>query len=178
MFLLAARLILAAVFAVAGAAKLIDRAALRQAVAAVGVPSRLVSPVAAVVPLAELAVAAALLNTATTRLGALGALVLLAVFVTGIAVILARGKEPDCGCFGRLHSTRVGWNTLAGDVVLMAVSLAVLVLGPGKGLAAWSAGMSGIDWAMLLVAVVLVVAFVLEGSQLADRRKQNRTIPR
>jgi uncharacterized membrane protein YphA (DoxX/SURF4 family) len=50
-------LLLAVVFVAAGAAKLVDRAGSRQAVADFGVPS-LATPLATLLPLAELAVAA------------------------------------------------------------------------------------------------------------------------
>ena len=61
------------VFVAAGAAKLADRAGSRQAVAAFGVPS-LATPLATLLPLAELAVAAALIPAASAWWGALGAL--------------------------------------------------------------------------------------------------------
>lgn len=58
--LLFARLVLAAVFVVAGIAKLIDHAGSRQAVRDFGVPASLAGPLGMVLPLAELAIAIAL----------------------------------------------------------------------------------------------------------------------
>jgi hypothetical protein len=84
--LLLARLLPASVFVVAGVAKLADRSGTRQALADFGVPSPLVAPLGALLPLAELAVAAALLPASTAWWGALGALVLLLLFVAGIGV--------------------------------------------------------------------------------------------
>ncbi len=75
--LLIARLILAGVFAVAAAGKLMDLAGSRQAVAGFGVPRRLADLLGTALPFAELAVAVALLFAPTARAGALGALVLL-----------------------------------------------------------------------------------------------------
>ncbi len=58
--LLVARLLLAAVFAVAGLAKLADLSGSRQAVRDFGLPSRLAAPLGTLLPLAELGVAVAL----------------------------------------------------------------------------------------------------------------------
>jgi uncharacterized membrane protein YphA (DoxX/SURF4 family) len=116
--LLLARLLLALVFAVAGAAKLADREGSRGAVVDFGVPSALAAPLGLLLPLAELAVAATLLPASTAKWGALGALALLSVFVVGISINLARGRTPECHCFGQLHSAPVGWKTLARNVLL------------------------------------------------------------
>ena len=97
-------MLLAVVFVAAGAAKLADRAGSRQAVADFGVPSSLATPLATLLPLAELAVAAALIPAASAWWGALGALALLLLFVAGIGINLARGRKPDCHCFGSLSS--------------------------------------------------------------------------
>ena len=58
--LLAARLLLAAVFAVAGVAKLVDLAGSRRAMRDFGLPDRLAAPLGTLLPLAELAAAVAL----------------------------------------------------------------------------------------------------------------------
>jgi uncharacterized membrane protein YphA (DoxX/SURF4 family) len=82
--LLLSRLLLAGVFVVAGAAKLADREGSRQAVADFGVPTPLASAFAVLLPLAELAVAAALIPASTAWWGAAGALTLLLLFGAGI----------------------------------------------------------------------------------------------
>ena len=106
--LLLGRLLLALVFAVAGTAKLSDREGSRQAIVDFGVPSAIAAPLGLVLPLAELTVAATLLPASTAWWGALGALALLALFVVGISINLARGRKPDCHCFGQLHSAPAG----------------------------------------------------------------------
>jgi uncharacterized membrane protein YphA (DoxX/SURF4 family) len=63
--LLGARLVLAAVFCVAGIAKLVDRRSAAQSVGEFGVPRVLVGPLALALPLGELAVAIALVPAAT-----------------------------------------------------------------------------------------------------------------
>ena len=67
--LLLSRLLLALVFAVAGAAKLIDRPGSRQAIVAFGVPAAFAPALGILLPLAELAVAATLIPTATAWWG-------------------------------------------------------------------------------------------------------------
>ena len=139
--LLIARLLLAAVFILAGAAKLLDLKGSRQAITDFGVPSSLASPLGILLPLSELAVAATLIPTATAWWGAIGALALLLVFVLGISINLARGRNPDCHCFGQLHSAPAGWKTLARNGALAAV--AGFVLWEGYD----GAGSSTVTWA-------------------------------
>jgi uncharacterized membrane protein YphA (DoxX/SURF4 family) len=130
--LLAARLLLAAVFAVAGAAKLADLAGSRSAVAGFGVPERLARPLGTLLPFAELAVAVALLPAASARAGATGALVLLLGFSAGIARSIARGESPDCHCFGQLHSEPAGPRTLARNFALAVVAAFVVLAYTGR----------------------------------------------
>ena len=120
--LLAARLLLAAVFLVAGLAKLADRAGSRKALVDFGVPVALAAPLGLLLPLAEIAVPAALVSIPSAWWGAVGALALLLLFVAGISVNLARGRKPDCHCFGQLHSTPAGWPTLVRNAVLAAIA--------------------------------------------------------
>jgi peroxiredoxin len=152
--ILFARLLLAAVFVVAGVAKLADREGSRRAVADFGVPSALAAPLGILLPLAELAVAAALIPTSTAFWGAVGALVLLLLFVAGIGANLARGRRPDCHCFGQLHSSPAGWSTLARNGVLAAIA-ALLVWRGLEG----EVGPSVIGWiGALSTAQLLVLA--------------------
>src|SRR5437763_13502559 len=94
--LLLARLLLAAVFLVAGVAKLADLAGSQQALRDFGVPAKLSTPFGVLLPLAELAVAVALLLPIIAWWGSLGALLLLVLFVAGIGYNLAQGRQPDC----------------------------------------------------------------------------------
>ena len=106
--LLVARLLLTGVFAMAALAKLVDRAGSRRALIDFGVPAALAPPLAVLLPLAEFAIAAALVSVASAWWGALGALTLLFLFTAVIGVHLARGRNPNCGCFGRLFSAPTG----------------------------------------------------------------------
>jgi len=129
LILLAARLLLTGVFLVAGIAKLADRAGSQKAVRDFGVPQSLAAPFGNLLPIAEIAVAIALIPVATAWWGALGALGLLSAFVAGIAYNMARGRAPECHCFGQLHSSPAGWRTLVRNLGLAAVAVLLLVAG-------------------------------------------------
>jgi peroxiredoxin len=164
--LLIARLVLGAVFTLAGVAKLSDLKGSRQAIIDFGVPSAIAAPLGLVLPLAELSVAATLLAASTAWWGALGALALLSVFVVGITYNLARGRKPECHCFGQLHSAPAGWKTLARNGVLAAIAGFVLWAGYEGG-----AGPSALSWvgalstAQLLALLVGVLVLALLAGQ-------------
>jgi methylamine dehydrogenase accessory protein MauD len=140
---------------VAGVAKLADREGSRRAVGDFGLPSALAAPFGLLLPLGELAVAAALIPTATAWWGAWGTLALLSLFIVGIGVNLARGKKPDCHCFGQLHSAPAGWKTLARNGVLAAVA-AFLVWQGWEG----NVGPSAIAWIGALSVTQLLILVV------------------
>ncbi len=154
MLALIARLLLAAVFAVAALAKLRDREGTRGSLGDFGLPARLTGFGALALPVAELAAAALLIPEPTARIGALLALALLLAFTAAVARSLARGEQPDCNCFGGVHSAPVSRLTLVRNVALAAVAAAVAVAGPGESLAAIDGG------------TVLVVAAALAGALL------------
>ncbi|GAC1445856.1 MAG: hypothetical protein NVSMB52_08700 [Chloroflexota bacterium] len=132
MLILLARVVLFGTFSLSGATKLADRQGSRQAMIGFGVPTSLASAFGILLPIVELAVAVALLANPTAWLGALGALVLLVGFAGGIVYNLARGRTPDCHCFGQLHSEPIGWRTLARNGVLAVVALFLLLQGQSK----------------------------------------------
>ncbi|QLQ39603.1 MauE/DoxX family redox-associated membrane protein [Micromonospora robiginosa] len=97
----AARLGLAAVWLIAGGAKVGDLAASGRAVNAYQVmPYDLATVIGAALPFVELALGLLLLVGLATRVGAGVSAALLVVFVAGIASAWARGLAIDCGCFG------------------------------------------------------------------------------
>src|SRR5215204_1267511 len=157
--LLIARLLLALVFVVAGVAKLADRKGSRQAIIDFGLPAALGTPLGIFLPLAELGVAATLIPTATAWWGAVGALALLLLFVMGIAANLARGKKPDCHCFGQLHSAPAGWKTLLRNGVLAAVAAFIVWQGykdAGPSAVSWIANLSTAQLAALIVGMLVL----------------------
>lgn len=123
---LIARLILAAVFAAASVAKLADRTGTKRAVVDFGAPERFAALLALGLPIAELIVAVLVLPGTTAVVGALGALALLLLFSGAIVWNLARGRTPDCHCFGQLHSEPAGRKTLVRNGVLAVLALLAL----------------------------------------------------
>jgi peroxiredoxin len=166
--LLVARLLLAGVFFVAGLTKLADRAGSRQAIIDFGLPARLASPVGILLPLAELAAAAALIPASTAWWGALGALALLLVFVAGISYNLARGRKPDCHCFGQLHSAPAGWTTLVRNGALAAVAGFVLWEGrdgAGPSALSWVGALPGAQLLALVGGLLILALLAAQAAQ-------------
>lgn len=165
---------LAIIFAVAGVAKLFDLRGTRQVVYDFGVPLRLMRPVALLLPLAEIAVAAALIIHPTNRWGAAAALTLLLLFLAGVANALRQGKDVDCGCFGRVYSATASTLTLVRNAVLAAFALVVLVQG-GPPIDDWVAGRTAAELAAILLgvaAVALTVTAVLMRRSLSRTRER------
>src|SRR5215210_6945451 len=175
--ILFARLLLAAVFVVAGVAKLADREGSRRAVADFGVPPPLAAPLGILLPLAELAVAAALIPTSTAFWGAVGALVLLLLFVAGIGANLARGRRPDCHCFGQLHSSPAGWSTLARNGVLAAIAALLVWRGlegeVGQSVIGWVGTLSTAQLLILAGGTVLLALLAVQWFFLFGLLRQN-----
>ena len=91
---LIARLLLVGVFGVAGVAKLRDRPGSLQALLGFGLPELLAAPVAVLLPLTELTVAALLVVPASARWSAGAAAVLATVFALAIAHALRTDVVP------------------------------------------------------------------------------------
>ena len=117
-------------------------------------PARLRPAAAIGLPVAELAIAAGLVPTATARWAALAGLILLAAFSFAVARVLLSGERVECNCFGALHSAPVGPWTLVRNLALAALAAVLFVAGPGKSLGALDG------------ATVLAVAASLAGALL------------
>lgn len=155
--LIVARVALAGIFAVAAIAKLADMPGSRRALEGFGVPASIVPAGALALPAAELLAAVLLLIEPTAQIGALLAAALLLAFVAGIGAALRRGEEPDCHCFGQLHSKPAGRETLIRNLVLAAAGLFVLIAGGGPSLSAWASDSSGELVALAAVSLAAVM---------------------
>ena len=111
------RLGLSAVFGVAAITKLIDQRGTREAVKNFGSPPSLAPTLSILLPIAELAIACGLLFATTTRVSAVAALLVLALFVVAIGINLARGNTHDCHCFGQIYSRPLGSATLVRNFI-------------------------------------------------------------
>ncbi|HTI15740.1 MAG TPA: MauE/DoxX family redox-associated membrane protein [Dictyobacter sp.] len=158
--LLFARLLLTVIFVVSGVAKLADLAGSRQALRDFGVPASFARPLGVLLPLVELVIAGALLVPVLAWWAAIGAFVLFSSFALGIGYNLARGRTPDCHCFGQLHTTPVGWPTLIRDLVLVAI--AAFIVGFGRA----TTSLNPFGWLRFLTVfqrVELLVGLILLG---------------
>src|SRR4030095_1313549 len=94
--LITGRLILALVFSVSGIAKLVDISGFRRSLREFGVPDSLTTILGILLSVVELGLAAALLSTRYAWWGAVGATVLLLIFIAAISVSLYKGVTPSC----------------------------------------------------------------------------------
>jgi uncharacterized membrane protein YphA (DoxX/SURF4 family)/thiol-disulfide isomerase/thioredoxin len=157
---LLARLVLVVIFATAGIAKLGDLQASRDTVEAFGFPRRLARYGGTALPFAELAVAAGLLPTASTRWAAVGALALLVMFNCGVAYALSQGRTPDCNCFGQVSSSQIGIHTLIRNGVFGLVAAFVIWKAPGSAMTAWTSNAGAANLLAALLAVTMVLLAV------------------
>jgi uncharacterized membrane protein YphA (DoxX/SURF4 family) len=118
---------LAAVFAVAGVAKLRDPQGAQRTVGGVGVPAGLRPLVATILSAVELGVSALLVLPGLGLIGAFAALLMLSVFLVALGVQYLRGVEVPCACFGQLAVTPAGMPTLIRNLVLAGSALFLLV---------------------------------------------------
>ncbi|MFL5831241.1 MAG: MauE/DoxX family redox-associated membrane protein [Solirubrobacteraceae bacterium] len=157
-----ARLVLAAIFAAAAAGKLIDYAGTREAVLQFGAP-RLVAPVLAFLfPAVELAAATLLLIAPTASAGAITSLALLGVFSAVIASNLARGRRPDCHCFGALHSAPAGPGVLARNAALVGLAALVLVVGGHSSATGWVDVVPSAIWLAVIAGLAVALIGLLQ----------------
>ncbi len=129
---LVSRLVVGAVWVVAGALKLPDPALSVRAVRAYRLLPEAVVPVVGYgLPVLEVAIGLLLIIGLGIRVVASVSAVLFLVFIVGIASAWARGLQIDCGCFGgggfRADATaQYPWE-IARDVALLALSVALVV---------------------------------------------------
>ena len=177
--LLGARLVLTAVFGLAGAAKLLDLPGSRRTLAEFGVPGPLVGPTSIALPVAELAVALALLDPGSAWYAATAALALLLLFIGGIAANLMRGRQPECHCFGQVHSEPAGPATLVRNLVFALLASSVVAAGSvdaGPGIHDWLGPMTPFDRLMAVAGVAVVAILVVQSSLLLRLTRQNTTL--
>ena len=89
--------------------------------------------------------------------------------MVGIGINLARGRKPDCHCFGRPDSSPAGWKTLVRNGVLAAVAGFILSGGPRRrrtDALNWLGALPGAQLLALLEAGLLILALLV--SQVAQ----------
>lgn len=153
----ATALVLAAVFAWAGAVKLADRRRTAATFAGLGLPGPAV--LAGAVPAAELVLAAGFV--VVPRAAAAVSLVLLAAFTAVLVRAVRAGADVGCGCFGSARAEPVSGVEVLRNACLAGAAVVVLA---GSEPAA-----PGVEAVVLVGTAVAVVAVVLA---LADLRRR------
>lgn len=129
------RVVVGVVLLAAGGAKL-GQPAWPATATAFGAPGWLV----AVLPWVELALGGLLVAGVGLPWTALAAAALVAAFTAAVARRLASGDPVPCGCFGETSPEPVGPDTVARNLVLLALALAAALGGSGGGAASVAAG--------------------------------------
>jgi uncharacterized membrane protein YphA (DoxX/SURF4 family) len=170
---LGGQLLLAILFALSGLAKLADRKGTQKSLREFGAPTALAPALAILLPVVELALAGALVPSSTARWGAAGIFALLIVFIGGVGYNMARGRAPECHCFGQLHSEPAGWPILRRNTLLASIAAAIVVAGPGINLGHWLSSRSLIEVFALAAAVLVFALFAVQGWFLIQILRQN-----
>jgi uncharacterized membrane protein YphA (DoxX/SURF4 family)/thiol-disulfide isomerase/thioredoxin len=174
--LLSLRGVLAAVFLVAAAGKLLDRQGSRRALQAFGVPDRFTAVAGWLLPVAEITVAAALLIRPSARWGAVGALLLLAVFIGAVAQAISHGRAPDCHCFGQIHSEPAGPATLVRNLILAVPAVVILAAGTGPSLDGGLRSLTGDQRALVAVSILAALLALVVAQLWGERRRLRRDL--
>jgi uncharacterized membrane protein YphA (DoxX/SURF4 family) len=119
--IVAASLLLGAVFVVSGILKVAGPREWRAESSALGVPRA----VAMVVPVIELLIGAMLVAQIARRPVAVCAGALLVAFTTLLVVRLRQGRRPPCACFGALTTKPIGWGNVVRNAAFFAVAVVV-----------------------------------------------------
>lgn len=164
---LLSRVVLCAIFLLAGLTKLAAPDSTREMLAGFGVRSRALTMLALALPAVELGIAVALILPPTAYAGALSAFALLALFTGVIGFNLMRGRQPYCNCFGQISSAPVNSLTLVRNVSLTGVALLVVVAGPDMATTRLNevfgiSQQAALAWAggAILLAILLFIAVV------------------
>jgi hypothetical protein len=159
--------VLFVVFAVSASSKLVAPGAFAASLRPLRLlPERLVRPTAALVTVAELAVAAGLAWAVLADLvdepaDAVGGVslvlagLLLAVLTTGIVLALRRGADAKCACFGAAEQPLGGRHLVRNGVLLAVVLVGLLMLTVAEDGSAVAGSVVGLG-AGAIVALVLI----------------------
>lgn len=161
--LLIFRLVLAAIFGVAGIAKLLDLKGSEKAVREFGMPNILAKPISILLPVAEVLIAVSLLFTETSWYGALAGTILLLLFVCGMVVHLAKGSAPDCHCFGQIHSEPVGAKSVIRNCIFAGAGIVLIIFGSeNQGLNLFAPDLSSVvDYQLMQLILGIAIVCLL-----------------
>lgn len=129
---LALRIVLGAIFVVAGASKVGHADMFAAQIAGFRIlPQVLIAPLALGLPFLEIMLGGYLILGLFTRASAWVAVGLLAAFDLAIASAVVRGMSVSCGCFGPNDATVTTWAEVARDAVFVVLAVIVALRAPG-----------------------------------------------
>ena len=166
LLLLIIRVTLAALLATAGFAKLADLKGAEKAANGFGLSGLLATVGPVVLSIAEIVIGLMLLFPSVSWYGAIGAAILLVVFIGMMSFQWYRGNAPDCHCFGQLHSEPVGLKSIIRNVIFLALAAVPILRGPGaQGLQLQSVN------AEMMPTILGALAVIMLGGALLYLRK-------
>ncbi|GAA3250261.1 methylamine utilization protein MauE [Dactylosporangium siamense] len=150
-----AQVLLCVTFAVAAVAKLRDLAGFRESLdrllpLAHTLPAGTRMTAAAVVPVAELTIAALLVVPGAATIGTVAALLMTVGFTAVVGLALRRGDRAPCRCFGA-SERRLGPQHLVRNVLLTVFAALGLAGGATEPAGLLVAGFAGVVGALLVV---------------------------
>lgn len=126
------RLVLGAIFIVAGASKIGHAIEFATQIAAFRiVPQPVVAPMAVALPFLEVILGLYLVIGLYTRVAAWIAAVLLLGFDAAIASAVVRGLTLSCGCFGPNDTSVTTWGEVGRDAIFVVLAVIVALRPPG-----------------------------------------------
>jgi hypothetical protein len=128
------RFAIAGVLLVSAAGKLLDVAGFTDVLKTYeAFPDAILLPLAIGIPLTELALALWLFSGQFLAAAAITSVVMHFVYAVWSAVSILRGLHlSNCGCFGVFWPRKLGWTTVAEDLLLVAASFALATLARRK----------------------------------------------
>lgn len=178
-FLLILRLVLSAIFLLAGIGKLLDLKGSEKAVKEFGVPESLAKPLGIILPLAEISLAISLLFVETSWFGAIGATILLLMFIGGMLWQMKQGNAPDCHCFGQIHSEPVSVKSLLRNVVFIVLALSLVIAGrANQGVSLFDSSNNLNDFMLIVFGLIFVGFSIVVLNYLKNISEQQNQILR
>ena len=171
--LLVTRLILFAVFTLAGIGKLLDPQGSVKAMREFGTPDEFAKTFAIALPFAEIVFAFCFLFKEMSWIGALGALLLLLSFIGGMIWQISQGKAPDCHCFGQIHSEPVSKKSLIRNIVFAVLALVLIAQGRDRqGLALADTSAEMVQMALIFLLLALSVVLLAYVKRFSDQQNE------
>ena len=126
------RLVIGAIFLVAGVSKIGHAAEFAAQIAGFHLlPQIVIAPIALGLPFLEVLLGGYLIIGLFTRAAAWVAAAMLLLFDGAIASAVVRGMTVSCGCFGPADKTVTTWAEVARDAVFVALAVVIALRAPG-----------------------------------------------